>query len=1081
MIIFDFELMDVIGMRMTFRSTCFLLFQPRIALFLLLLFGGGLQAQYCTSNATSTADSDIDAFSFNTISTNTAGVCATYTDFTNLSTNVSVSNTYPISVTPGTCGGNFTKNGVVYIDYNADGDFTDPGEDVFTFGPVSAATAVAGTVTIPATASSGSTRMRVVCVETSAPGSIQPCGTYTWGETEDYTVIIAPSSDNDMGVTAITGLVSGCSLGNDSIRIDVNNFGIQTQNAWQVGYSVNGGTPVIENMTGPLASSASVSHTFNVPFNFGPAGVYTIQAWTTLATDTVPQNDTTTFVVTSVPNVNTFPYVQDFEMGQGGWIPGGTGSSWAFGTPNKATIQGAASGVNAFTTGGLGTGQYNPNEASAVVGPCFDFSSLQNPWISLSIWWHSEDGWDGSNLQSSTDFGITWQNVGNAFDPGNWYNNSTLIGTPGGSSEGWSGGAFSSGTGSNGWVTAAHRLDGLAGQPSVLLRVTFGCDGSVQEDGVAFDDVRISEGPVVDLGADTLFCGGDTIFLDAGAGFANYFWSTGDTNQIDTITSGGNIAVQVTDSNGFFDFDTILISISAPQVNLGPDSTICPGDTLVLEADSTTSYFWQDSTTNQTLSITQSGQYFVTVTDSVGCQARDTMNLSLAIPPSLNLGADTTVCAGNPVLLDAGGGPVGTLYQWSSGAGTQQLQVSSPGTYVASVTTPGGCAAVDTVEVFNFPSPGVNLGPDRTECGVFVLDAGGGATTYNWSNSMGTQMITLSQAGTYSVTVTNSFGCDESDTVNINLGTTPVVNLGPDQIVCNGQALTLDAGNPGATYSWLPNGNTQTIQVTTAGVYVADVTNADGCVGSDTIRVEGSLLSVNLGPDLNICGNGGVQLDAGNPGMVYAWSNNATSQDIFVNTPGTYSVTVTDPLGCDAVDDVIVNQLPGITAGINGPATGALLQPIQFNDATAPGASQWIWDFGDGTPFVTQQNPQHVFAGLGQFDVTLIASDGICRDTTTMTIDVSTVIGVEEEIGASNFELYPNPSDGIFQLAFELYQAKDVRIDVLDLGGRTVLSRSEGRVLVYQDEIDLEHLPKGIYLLKVSVGEGATFRKLILQ
>lgn len=1081
MTIFDFRVNGLFGMRITIKSTCFLLFQPRIAILAILLFGGGLHAQYCTSNATSTADSDIDAFSFNTISTSNPGVCATYTDFTNLSTNVSVSNNYPISVTPGTCGGNFTKNGKVYIDYNGDGDFVDPGEEVFSFGPVSAPTAVAGTVTIPATASSGSTRMRVVCVETSVAGSIQPCGTYTWGETEDYTVIIAPSSNNDMGVTAINGLVSGCSLGSDSIRIDVNNFGILAQNAWTVGYSVNGSVPVIEPMTGPLASGTSVPYTFSVPFNFAPAGVYTVKAWTTLATDTVPQNDTTSFVVTSVPNVNTFPYVEDFEGGQGGWIPGGGGPSWAFGTPAKTTIQGAASGVNAFVTGGLGTGQYNPNEDSEVIGPCFDFTNLQNPWFSMNIWWHSEDGWDGSNLQSSTDFGLSWQTVGNAFDPGNWYNQATLIGTPGGVSEGWGGGAFTSGTGSNGWVTAAHRLDGLAGQPSVLLRVTFGSDGSVQEDGVGFDDVRISEGPVINLGADTLFCGGDTVFLDAGPGFAGYNWSNGATSQIDTIVSGGNIGVQVTDTNGFFDFDTILVSISAPSVNLGPDSTICPGDTVILEADTSTAYFWQDSTTNQTLAITQSGQYFVTVTDSVGCQARDTMNLTLSIPPSLNLGSDTTVCAGNPVLLDAGTGPVGTVYQWSSGAGTQQLQVSSPGIYVASVTTPGGCAAVDTVEVINFPSPGVNLGIDRTECGSFMLDAGGGATTYAWSNNMNTQMISLNQGGIYSVTVTNSFGCQQADTVNINLGIVPTVNLGQNLILCNGQSLTLDAGNPGSTFFWSTAAITQSIQVSIPGVYIVEVTDQFGCKGYDSIRVDQSLLAVDLGPDLNICGNGGVVLDAGNPGMTYNWSTGASSQDIFVNSPGTYTVTVSDLLGCDAIDNVIVNQLAGITAGITGPGTGALLQPVQFNDATAPGASQWIWNFGDGTPFATQQNPQHVFAGLGQFTVTLIASDGICRDTTTMTIDVSTVIGLEEEIGASSFELYPNPSDGLFQLSFELYQAKKVTIDVMDLGGRVLLSKAEGKVLSYQDEIDLGHLPKGIYLLKVSVGEGATFRKLILQ
>ncbi|MFN5652914.1 MAG: GEVED domain-containing protein, partial [Flavobacteriia bacterium] len=88
------------------------------------------------------------------------------------------------------CNGNYSNATKVFIDYNRDGDFADPGENVYT-----SAAAVAGphfelgTVTVPATALVGVTRMRVVNVET-APASINACGTYTWGETEDYIVNI---------------------------------------------------------------------------------------------------------------------------------------------------------------------------------------------------------------------------------------------------------------------------------------------------------------------------------------------------------------------------------------------------------------------------------------------------------------------------------------------------------------------------------------------------------------------------------------------------------------------------------------------------------------------------------------------------------------------------------------------------------------------------------------------------------------------------------------------------------------------------------------------------------------------------
>lgn len=1053
-----------------------------LGLLFLLISSGSMHAQYCASNATSTFDSGLDNFVFNTISNNTAGICATYSDFTTQSTNVSIGNVYNIEVTPGTCGGNFTKHSKTFIDWNQDGDFLDPGEEVFTTGPNVNPQTFVGTVTVPATALVGSTRLRCVVEETGTLGGVLSCGTYTWGETEDYTVVVAPSVPDDIGLTALISPTSGCNLDSELVTITVTNFGTNTQTNWFVGYRVNNGPVVTESMSGTLGTGQSVNHTFAVPAVLSPAGTYNIEAWSSLASDTVPFNDTNMVSVTAIPGVSVYPYYENFEGGNGGWLPGGSNSSWALGTPAKTTIIGAASGTQAYVTGGVGTGPYNSNEDSEVLGPCFDFSSLQNPWISTSVWWHSENGWDGTNIQASTDFGNTWVTIGVQGNPGNWYNNGTIISQPGGDGNGWSGGAFGSGTGSNNWVTAAHRLDGLAGAQSVRLRVTFGSDGSVQDDGVAFDDIRISEGPIVNLPADTLLCAGDTIFLDAGPGFADYFWNTGGLSQIDTITSGAIVTVQVVDSNGFFDFDTMVIALSEPQVNLGPDSIICPGDTVILTADSSTSYLWHDSTTSQTFIATQNGQYHVTLTDSVGCKVSDTVNVTLAIPPTLDLGPDTSICVGDPVTLDGGPGPLGTTYQWNVGGATSQVVViTTGGTYIASVTTPGGCAAIDTVVVTNLPSPGVGLGADRTECGPYILDAGAGGTQYAWSNNMGTQTIALSNPGTYSVTVTNQFGCTFSDTVNIAVGTPPTVELGSDTLLCNGQSLPLDAGNPGSTYFWSTSATTQTISVSNGGKVFVTVTNQQGCEGVDSVDVSLSLLSVDLGPDVSICGNGGVSLDAGNPGMVYNWSNGPSTQFSYVTSPGTYTVTVTDPLGCDATDDINIGQVPGITAGITAPASGALLQPVQFTDATAPAANFWIWDFGDGTPVVNQQNPTHIFAALGSYTVTLISSDGVCRDTTTTTVEVGSIIGVEEELGASSFELYPNPSDGVFHLGFELYQRKEVNIEVLDISGKILMRENAGTTQVFQSEIDLGHLPRGLYILRIRAGENASYQKLILQ
>lgn|GEM_PF-420153 len=260
----------------------------------------------------------------------------------------------------------------------------------------------------------------------------------------------------------------------------------------------NGAQSFIEILnTGTLAPGATMNVNFSSTANLSTGGVYTFALGTNLAGDGDPSDDTTSMVVTVRPTIASYPYMEDFATGANGWAADGTNSTWELGTPAGTVINSAASDANSWMTG-LAT-IYNNNEDSWVIGPCFDFSSLISPQISLSIWWESEFSWDGAVLQSSIDGGATWQNVGAVGDPDNWYNDNTIAGNPGGQQEGWSGNAAS---GSGGWVTAAHDLDGLGGQSSVFLRIAFGSDGSVNGfDGVAFDDILIREAPANDLKA----------------------------------------------------------------------------------------------------------------------------------------------------------------------------------------------------------------------------------------------------------------------------------------------------------------------------------------------------------------------------------------------------------------------------------------------------------------------------------------------------------------------------------------------------------------------------------------------------
>ncbi|HEY1041091.1 MAG TPA: hypothetical protein VGF30_16885, partial [Bacteroidia bacterium] len=209
----------------------------------------------------------------------------------------------------------------------------------------------------------------------------------------------------------------------------------------------------------------------------------------------------------------------------------------------------------------------------------------------------------------------------------------------------------------------------------------------------------------------------------------------------------------------------------------------------------------------------------------------------------------------------------------------------------------------------------VHLGTDIEQCAgpVLTLDAGNVGAVYAWSTGESTQTISLSTSGSYNVLVTAPGGCYNRDTVNVVINDLPVVNLGADITQCGGN-VALDAGNTGASYLWSNLVTTQTIQVSTGGTYIVEVTDGNACTNKDTIDVViHNVPMVNLGADVTQC-SGTVALDAQNTGLTFLWSTGSANQTITVSATGTYSVMVTDGNGCFNSDtvSVIINTLPNV-------------------------------------------------------------------------------------------------------------------------------------------------------------------------
>ena len=203
--------------------------------------------------------------------------------------------------------------------------------------------------------------------------------------------------------------------------------------------------------------------------------------------------DTVTKDIYIRPNISLTSdgYFENFEAGYGGWSKGDEEvNNWSFGTPDRNIINSAASGEKAwFTSFDIAS---QPEESSSVVSPCFDFTAISRPMISLKLWRYFDPNRNGAVLQYRIGDTDTWQLVGSVEEGIEWYNSTLIKGKPGGDQNqiGWTTKAAPDSK----WVEAKHTLDGIKGKKDVKFRIAFGSPGENQaNDGIAFDDIFVGE------------------------------------------------------------------------------------------------------------------------------------------------------------------------------------------------------------------------------------------------------------------------------------------------------------------------------------------------------------------------------------------------------------------------------------------------------------------------------------------------------------------------------------------------------------------------------------------------------------
>lgn len=896
-----------------------------------------------------------------------AGLVNGYSDYTGLGSFMTLATDNPVdlNVLMGVYSLYATPVLGVYVDWNQDKDFDDS-DEYFQCQSTNATTSNVATISVPAGAKSGYTRMRVRVLRSDV--TMTPAGPAPDGETEDYKVFVDnfvnPLPDCIDKTTCVPKDDSLICMSTDSLR-------------WG---AISGATGYHVTIIDSVANVVVVDSAVTTKNSFSLAGVLQLgktYRWFATAYDAGGEAmncDTLTFKTST----NADPVVDI--------------------TPHYPTAicKGATVALNGNPTLGTTPYQHSWNGTknslisdTAKVDPVFNGNTAVG---SYTYTYTVQD----KNYCKATDTiiievqeqfegGVLSFEAAN-FCPGNsvklvlrQHKGSIAMETSASKTGPWTAASVTNVNDTT--FTTLPLAD------TTYFRAVCGTGMCADTSNVLMVPVKPNPAKPILAATSITICQGETATLEVTNYTSNITWNdaaTTNSPKLNVTASGKFIAkVTVNGCSAVSDEATVTVNPvpAKPTITVIGKNPTCEGDSVKLKSSSATGNLWSNNSTDQTITVYSGGEFTVTVTNSFGCSSTSdkTTIVVNAAPDKPVILADgpLTFCAGDSVTLSCS---YATGNKWSSGQTTQDIKMKTSGTRTVLYTDANGCKAESdpvTVTVNALPAkPSISSSGQYCDGNVVTLKSSytGGNT---WNTSTTTDSIDIQTTGDYTVTYTDANGCSmTSNTFKAIFKPTPdkpeITSVGK---FCQGSTVELtSSASSGNTWS---TGSTQRkINITTDGDYTVKVTSVNGCfANSDVFHATFEAL-----PATPVITRTGEELACDAGADSYQWYGEdgeivgATTKDFAPTKSGKYSVKAFSSTGCESeMSDVYVFNGTGISKFANTANLEVYPNPSSGNFVVNTTANSGSWT-------MVSANGSQVAAGTfqsGKFNVNLDLPKGI--------------------------------------------------------------------------------------------------------